>query len=106
MIYRELGRLTIKCEIKKRMIKFWIRLIDANNYKLSNKIYQVLLNMPLANIYSSPWICAIEIILNSCGLIFGYKCFNYKLYKQTFGFEKYFDIFPYQKYFIFAKFRT
>ena len=32
--------------------------------------------------------------------------FYYKLYKQTFDFEKYFDILPYSKYFIFAKFRT
>ena len=39
MIYRELGRLTIECEIEKRMIKFWIRLIDTNNYKL--KFYQI-----------------------------------------------------------------
>ena len=97
--------------------------------------------MHVANIYSSPWICAIENILNLCGFTYIWlqqckqsdtwvdyilkqnikdqfiqrwtsdinnspKCFNYKLYKQTFGFEKYFDILPYPKYFIFVKFRT
>ena len=70
MIYGELGRLPIECEIKKRMIKFWMRLIATNNNKLSNKIYQVLFNMHVANIYSSPWICVIENILNSCGFTY------------------------------------
>ena len=123
------------------MIKFWMRLVATNNNKLSNKIFQVLFNMHVANIYSSPWICAIENILNSCGFSYIWlqqckqsdtwvdyilqqnikdqfirrwtsdinnspKCLNYKLYKQTFGFEKYFDILPYPKYFIFVKFRT
>ena len=47
-----------------------MRLIYANNNKLSNKIYQVLFNMHLANIYSSTWICAIENMLNACGFIY------------------------------------
>ena len=54
----------------KKMIKFWMRLIATNNNKLSSKIYQVLFNMHVANIYSSPWICAIENILNSCGFTY------------------------------------
>ena len=97
-----------------------MKLIDANSNKLLSKIYHVFLNMHLANIYSSPWICAIEDILNSCGLIYiclqqckqshiwvDYilkqiikdqfvqrwtseintfpKCFNYNIYKLTFG---------------------
>ena len=59
MIYGELGRLSIEREIKKK-IQFWLRLADANKNKLGSKIYHVSLNMHLANIYSFPWICAIE----------------------------------------------
>ena len=70
MICGELDRLPIECEIVKRMITFWIKLIDANNNKLSSKMYHILSNMHLANTYSSPWICAIENILNSCGLTY------------------------------------
>lgn len=69
MLRGKLGRISIDCEIKKRMINMWTKLLDATcANKLSNKIYKVLYNMYSSGVYSSPWVLCIEKILNHCGV--------------------------------------
>jgi hypothetical protein len=68
MIRAELGKLPIECEIKKRILNFWINLVDPAGTKLCNKIYSVLYGLHTSRSYSSPWIVHVESMLNNCGL--------------------------------------
>jgi hypothetical protein len=42
MLYGELGRLPLKCNIELRMITFWYRLVSGSKKKISYYIYQLL----------------------------------------------------------------
>ena len=68
MLRGELGKMPIECEIKKRMLCFWIKLIDGTSSKYSNNLYKVLHSLHTTGVYSSQWIVYTERILNESGL--------------------------------------
>lgn len=136
MIYAELGRYPLELTIKCRMISFWTRIVLGKQNKLSNILYQKLLNTPGIN---SKWVQNIKEILQNCGrcdiwqnprqsrniaaiikrnlvdqftqnwrtsLENSSKGRNYYLFKETPNFEQYFVNLPKSMYINFAKFRT
>ncbi len=76
MMRGELGKMPIECEIQKRLINFWAKLIDNTSSKLSSKMYKVLHSMYTTGGFSSLWVQNIERILNNCGLgyVFQEQC--------------------------------
>jgi len=68
MTYGELGRFSLENEINKRLIKFWTRLIQGKQSKLSNLTYRLLKSLYDDEIYKSRWIKKIRSILDNCGL--------------------------------------
>lgn len=64
MVNAELGRLPLQIIIKTRMIVYWNKLIVGKENKLSFKLYQFMLNIP---IFQSKWITQIKNILTETG---------------------------------------
>ena len=68
MVYGESGRTPLALIIKSRMICFWHKLTVGNNNKLASRLLYLIKNLNDQNLYTSPWLKAIENILNSCGM--------------------------------------
>ena len=68
MVYGELGRFPLNVAIKKRIIGYWGSLLLGKQSKLSKIMYDCLLCLYVSGVYSSPWICNIKSILDSCGI--------------------------------------
>ena len=68
MIYGEIGRFPLEIQAKTRMIKFWSKILNGKNSKISHKIYKILLFLYNNHIYSCKWILHIEKILQDVGL--------------------------------------
>ena len=68
MVYGEMGRLPLSTVIKSRMISFWASIINSENCKISNVLYNLLLKLYEENVYCSPWILYIKKILDECGM--------------------------------------
>ena len=67
MLHTELGRWPLQINIKKRMIGYWISIINGKQSKLSKLLYNILLNEFNAGIYEHKWIKCIKEILISVG---------------------------------------
>ena len=77
MVYGELGRFPISVMIKVRMIKFWCRILNSSNDKLSFLLYK-LLYINFNNYgYESKWLISVKSILENCGMS------NIWLYQNT-----------------------
>lgn len=68
MVYGDLGRFKLEIAICKRMIGFWLRIVNSKECKLSNVFYRLLRTLYEINEYNSNWILKIKSILDSCGM--------------------------------------
>ena len=68
MVYGESGRTPLGLTIKSRMVCFWHKLSVGNNNKLASKLLCLTKKLYKQDLYISPWLKAIESILNSCGM--------------------------------------
>jgi hypothetical protein len=68
MVYAELGRKELKCNVNNRMLNFWLRIAQDKECKLSNIMYRLLRKLHDTGEFSSNWICKIKTILDECGL--------------------------------------
>ncbi len=68
LFYGERSEYPIEVIINIRMIGYWARLITGKATKLSNVIYQCLVYLDSAGMFTSPWIKHIRCILNNCGM--------------------------------------
>ena len=68
MVYGELGRYPISVIMKVRMIRFWCRILNGKEFKLSYLLYK-LMYINFTNYgYENKWLSFIQNILNSCGM--------------------------------------
>ena len=81
MVYGESGRTPLSLTIKSRMVCFWHKLSVGNNNKLASKLLCLKKKLYEQDLYTSPWLKAIESILNSCGMR------NVWINPETFKFE-------------------
>lgn len=63
MLYAELSRQPIDIQIKSRMIKFWVSIVQAKQSKISSQIYRYMIQQNINN----KWITHIKTILNHTG---------------------------------------
>ena len=68
MVRGESGKLPVAYHIQCKMINFWLRVINGSENKMVAKIYKVLHQKYINNLYKSPWLSHIHKILISCGL--------------------------------------
>ena len=69
IVYRKLGINPIGVDIKVKIVSYWIRRITGRQEKLAYVMYQSLLHLNTAVLYTSPWLKEIRSILNKCGLL-------------------------------------
>ena len=67
MLHAELGRHSLKINIKMRMISFWLSLVNQKSSRSSNITYKVLLSNFNSGFYQHKWIHQIKSILESVG---------------------------------------
>ena len=67
MALGELGRLSTKHTIDKRIIGFWCRLITGKQSKLSTLIYNLCKTMYESDIYEPKWMVYVKKLINNCG---------------------------------------
>ena len=68
MVYGEVGRQNVTAVIEKRMINFWIHIIDGKQSKLSNVIFRLMKSLHDTGDFKSKWILKIKSIIDGCGL--------------------------------------
>ena len=68
MVYGELGRFPLCIYLKLKALSFWFKLVGSKATKLNHRVYECLIHLHNAGIYSSKWLLYIEHILNLCGL--------------------------------------
>ena len=64
MLYAEIGRHPIDITIKSRMIGFWNRIVTGKNSKISNILYNILINIPG---HQFKWLSSIRQIFTKTG---------------------------------------
>ena len=67
MLYAELGRSPINLQIKKRMLGYWISILNGSDTKIVKKMYQILYNDFVNRGINHKWIGKIRQILISVG---------------------------------------
>ena len=71
MIYGELCRHPLSVTVKMRMMKYWVKLLNGKNTKLSYILYKLLHVLSIRNEGAHfKWLKCIQTILQNCGLNF------------------------------------
>ena len=68
MVYGELGGYPISVIMKVRMIRFWWRILNGKEFKLSYLLYKLMYINLINYGYENKWLSFIQNILNSCGM--------------------------------------
>ena len=68
MVLGESGKLPVADHIQCKMINFWLRIINGSENKMVVKMYKVLHQKYIDNLYKLPWLNYIHKILINCGL--------------------------------------
>ena len=68
MVYGETGRFPLQLAVEKKMISYWLRIINEKQHKLTNLMYRLLFKLFESNTYRSSWLEKIKSILDKCGL--------------------------------------
>ena len=64
----ELGRTSLECVIKQRMLNFWTGLVTGKKDKIAHNIYKILRSEQTDQGYNSEWLNCIKSTLDSSGL--------------------------------------
>ena len=70
MLYGETGKTSIMPTIEKRMIAFWLRLVQGSQNKLSVILYQFVSKLYNVKDYQSLWFKKIVSMLQDCGMYY------------------------------------
>jgi hypothetical protein len=66
MIYGELGRVPLDCQVKLNMVNLWNRLLQCEN-KLSNTLYKLMLRLSEHENVQFKWLNMVKCILDETG---------------------------------------
>lgn len=67
MALGELGRLKLRSVIDKRMISYWIKLVNGKENKISCKLYKLSKTMFENEAYKPRWLIYVKKLLDNCG---------------------------------------
>ena len=68
MVYGEVGKLPPQVTIDKRLIFFWLRLLNREGSSLAHIVYISANNMFVRDVYKAKWLCRVNNIGDNCGL--------------------------------------
>ena len=68
MVYGEVGALPLQVSVDKRVINYWLRLLNKHESTYSYIIYNIALKLFTIGDYKTQWLCKVKCILDSCGL--------------------------------------
>ena len=70
MIYGELGKVPLKCDIEKRMVSYWGNLITSIERKYSHTLYKILLNFHMTQNNTTSWMAHIVQLFQNAGFAY------------------------------------
>ena len=68
MVYGEVGQLPLHVTIDKRLMSFWLRLLNKEESSLVHKVYMIVHNLFVRDVYKAKWLCRVNNIVDNCGL--------------------------------------
>ena len=68
MVYGEVGVLPLQVSVDKRLINYWLRILNKNDSTFSDIVYSIALKLFVKEEYKTYWLCRVQCILDSCGL--------------------------------------
>ena len=68
MVYGEVGKLPLQGTINKRLMSFWLRLLNKEESSLAHIIYMIAHNLFVRDVYKAKWLCRVKNIVDNCGL--------------------------------------
>ena len=70
MIYGEVGKLPLQATIDKRLMSFWLRLLNnKEESSLAHIVYYMIAhNLFVRDVYKAKWLCRVKNIVDNCGL--------------------------------------
>ena len=68
MVYGEVGKLPLQVTVDKRMINYWIRLLNKDSTSYASIIYTITLKLFISGEYKTQWLSRVKCILDNCGL--------------------------------------
>ena len=74
MVYGEVGKLPLQVTIDKRLISFWLRLLNKEESYLAHIVYMIAHNLFVCDVYKAKWLCRVKHIVDNCG--FSYLWLN------------------------------
>ena len=68
MVYGEVGKLPLQVTIDKRLMSFWLRLLNKEESSLAHIVYMNAHNLFVRDVYKAMWLCRVKHIVDNCGL--------------------------------------
>ena len=65
MVYGKVGKLPLQVTIDKRLMSFWLRLLNLNKEvsSLAHIVCMIAHNLFVRNVYKAKWLCRVKILL-------------------------------------------
>ena len=68
MVYGEVGKLPLQVTIDKRLMSFWLRLLNKEESSLAHIVFMITHNLFVRYVYKAKWLCRVKHIVDNCGL--------------------------------------
>ena len=68
MVYGEVGKLPLQVTIDKRLMSFWLHLLNKEESSLAHIVYMIAHNLFVRDVYKAKWLCRVKHIVDNCGL--------------------------------------
>ena len=68
MVYGEVGKLPLHVTIDKRLMSFWLRLLNKRESSFAHIVYMIAHNLFVRDVYKAKWLCRVNYIVDNCGL--------------------------------------
>ena len=65
---REVGNLPLQTSVDKRLIGYWVRVLNKDVHTFAYMVYMIAYNLFRRYEYKSQWLKRVKYILDSCGL--------------------------------------
>ena len=70
MVYGEVGKLPLQITINKRLMSFWLRLLNKEESSLAHIVYMIAHNLFVRDVYKAKWLCRVNKIVDNCLFVF------------------------------------
>ena len=67
MVYGEVRKLPLQVTIDKRLMSFWLRLLNKEEYSLAHIVYIIAHDLFAHDVYKAKWLYRVKNIVDNCG---------------------------------------